>query len=116
VDWVSVAPTAVVAGAGGGPSSIGVSIAVTGAFFPIVDYLQHLEALERLLVVDSLQLAPGGQGGGALQLSATLSARIFTTAPAAQAPGSPAAAPVPPQGTPAPTATTSPAPVGAGGG
>ncbi len=121
VDWISVAPAAAVAGVGGGPSAIGVSIAVNGGFFPIVDYLQRLEGLERLVVVDSLQLSLGGQAGGALQLTATMSARIFTTPAAAQAPGSPAAA-VPAQGTQAPATTSpnpvvqSPAPGGAGGG
>jgi len=84
VDWVSVAPTAAVAGAGAGaPSAIGVAIAVNGEFFALVDYLRRLEGLGRLVVVDSLQLSPGPQGGGPLRLSATLSARIFTTAGAA---------------------------------
>lgn len=102
VDWISIAPAAPVAGEGGGPSAIGVSIAVNGGFFTVVDYLRRLEGLERLVVVDSLQLSPGGQAGGPLQLSATISARIFTTAAAALPPGSPAA--------------PGPAPVGEGGG
>jgi len=91
VDWVSVAPAATVPGAGGGPSTIGVTIAVKGGFFTIVDYLRRLEGLERLVVVDSLQLSSGGTAGGSLQLSATVSARIFTAGVAAPAPGSPAA-------------------------
>jgi len=89
VDWVSVAPASPVAGAPGEPSSISVSIAVNGEFFALVDYLRVLESLGRLVVVDSLQLASGGQAGGPLRLSATLSARIFTTAgsvPAAAVP------------------------------
>lgn len=80
VDWVSVAPASPVADDAGGPSSIGVSIAVNGEFFALVEYLRRLESLGRLVVVDSLQLAPGGQAGGGLRLGATLSARIFTTA------------------------------------
>lgn len=96
VDWLSVSPTAAVGGAGGAPSAIGVSIAVNGSFFTVVDYLQRLEGMARLVVVDSLQLAPGAGTGGPLQLSATVSARIFTSAPAPLAPGSaPAPAPAP---------------------
>jgi Tfp pilus assembly protein PilO len=92
VDWTSVAPTAAVADAGAGaPSAIGVGIAVNGDFFALVDYLRRLDGLGRLVVVDSLQLSVGSQAGGPLRLSATLSARIFTTA-AAPASGSPARA------------------------
>ena len=105
VDWVSVAPAAAVVGTGGQPTVIPVSIAVNGSFFTLLDYLRRLESLERLIVVDSLQLSAGAQGGGAVQLSATLSARIFTTTPAPAAPGSAAA-----------TTAPSPAPVGAGSG
>ena len=92
VDWVSVSPGSSVTGAAGGPSSIGVSIGVNGEFFALVDYLRRLGGLGRLVVVDSLQLSPGAQAGGPLRLNATLSARIFTTAGAAPAEGSPAAA------------------------
>ena len=93
VDWVSVAPTSPVAGGAGAPSSIGVSIAVNGEFFALVDYLRRLENLGRLVVVDSLQLAPAGEAGGLLRLSATLSARIFTTAGSVPAGAAPAAVP-----------------------
>jgi Tfp pilus assembly protein PilO len=91
VDWLSVSPAAAVAGAGGAPSSIGVSIAVNGSFFTVVSYLRHLEGMARLVVVDSLQLTPGGGLAGPLRLSATVSARIFTTAVAPLAPGATAA-------------------------
>ena len=122
VDWVSVAPAAAVAGAAGQPATIAVSLAVNGGFFAVVDYLRHLEGLDRLIVVDSLQLSVGGQGLGPLRLAATMSARIFTTAPVAPAPGSPAGAAAPTQGAPGPATTSptstvsSPAPVGAGAG
>lgn len=97
VDWVSVAPASPVAGAAGAPSSIGVSIAVNGEFFALVDYLRRLESLGRLVVVDSLQLASAGQAGGPLRLSATLSTRIFTTEGSVPA----VALPVPGAATPA---------------
>lgn len=93
VDWVSVAPASPVAGEAGAPSSIGVSIAVNGEFFALVEYLRRLETMGRLVVVDSLQLAPAGQAGEALRLSATLSARIFTTAGSVPAGAAPAAVP-----------------------
>ena len=91
VDWVSIAPAAAVAGVAGQPSAIAVSMAVDGGFFTILDYLRLLEDLGRLVVVDSLQLAPGGQATGPLQLSATISARIFTSEVVAPAPGAPPA-------------------------
>ena len=87
VDWLSVSPAAAVAGAAGAPSTIAVSMAVNGSFFTVVDYLRFLEGMARLVVVDSLQLAPGGGLAGPLQLSATISARIFTAAAAPLAPG-----------------------------
>lgn len=113
VDWVSVAPASPVAGAAGGPSSIGVSIAVNGEFFALVDYLRRLETLGRLVVVDSLQLVTGSQAGGALRLNATLSARIFTTAGSVPA----EALPVPGSGTPASStpAAQGPTPAAPGG-
>lgn len=88
VDWVSVAPAAPAAGTGGAPTTIALSIGVDGGFFAVLEYLRALEGLERLIVVDSLQLAPGGPVEGALQLSATMSARLFTTEPVAPAPNS----------------------------
>jgi Tfp pilus assembly protein PilO len=91
VDWLSVSPAAAVAGSGGAPSAIAVSIAVNGSFFTVVDYLRRLEGMARLVVVDSLQLAPGGGIAGPLRLNATVSARIFTTAAAPLAPGATAA-------------------------
>lgn len=93
VEWLSVAPAAVVAGVGGGPSTIGVSIGVNAGFFAFVDYLRRLEGMGRLVVVDSLQLSASGGPAGPARLRATVSARIFTTAPAARTPGSPAPAP-----------------------
>lgn len=122
VDWVSFSPAAPAAGTGGGPSTVGVSIAVNGGFFTVLDYLRRLESLERLVVIDSLQLSPGGQAGDALRLNATMSARMFTAAPAAPAAGSSVSAtPASGAGDPEPVSTPptapaqSPAPVGEGG-
>lgn len=96
VDWISVAPAAPAAGTAGGASAIPVSIAVNGGFFPVLDYVGRLENLERLVVVDSLQVSSSTQAGGELELSVTLSARLFTTAsPAAPAPGGAPAVPAP---------------------
>jgi Tfp pilus assembly protein PilO len=112
VDWISVAPAGAVAGAAGGPSTIALSIAVNGGFAAVVDYLRHLEELDRLVVVDSLRLSVGGQGTGPFRLAATMSARLFTTAgAAATTQGTGVAATT----TPTPTVPR-PAPVGAGAG
>lgn len=101
VNWVSFSPAPPAPGTGGGPSTISVSIAVDGGFFTVLDYLRRLDGLDRLVVIDSVQLSPGSQAGGALRVSGTMSARIFTTALTAPAPSSPVAAQ-----SPAPVAVT----------
>lgn len=118
IDWLSVAPTEP-ATAVGGPPAIRLSIQIEGGFFQVLDYLNRLEDLERLVVVDSLNItaavtseAGAGRGfstSGAPTLQATLTGRMFTQAAAAQTGATPAA-PVAPTVAPtgvAPTETVS---------
>ena len=112
--WQSVTHATPVLGAGG-VMSITVGIAIKGTYPQVMDYLGRLAALQRLVVVDGVQLnpnasssaAPGaGAGGGAAsstggstgpfsggsQLTATITARMFETPPTALAAvGTPAA-------------------------
>ncbi len=122
IDWISVAPTE--PSVGGEIATIPVSIQVKGGYFQVLDYLTKMEALPRLLIVDSVGIsssgaassdAPGGAAsvasagagsfGGAPELSVTIAARMFTTAgvdttpapaPGATVPGAVGATPTPP--------------------
>lgn len=97
VDFLSIAPSPPAASASaGGPTSVALAIQVKGDFFAVVDYLNRLEDLERIVVVDDITLASGGTAGatgttGAASdpsaLSVTLAARMFTRAAPAGATG-----------------------------
>lgn len=104
VDWSSLVPAPPVPGAAGGPATIGLTISVNGTFFQILDYLKRLETLERLVVIDAVDLAAGGTGGTPT-LAVNVRARTFA---ASAGPGTTGATaqPAPPAGdiaAPAPT-------------
>jgi Tfp pilus assembly protein PilO len=120
VDWLSIAPTPPVASATGGPSEIVLNIQVQGGFFQVLDYLNRLENLKRLVVTDTVSLSAGGtdtsgsagstdtptlststSDSGAPTLSVTLGAKMYTSATVA--PAAPGATPAP---APAPAPTT----------
>ncbi len=101
IDWLSISPSPPAATGGGGPTStIAVSIQIQGGFFEVLDYLNRLEDLERLVIVDTINIsaaaptrgpaAPGPAGSiggstdssGAPDLSVTLTGRMFTDAAA----------------------------------
>jgi Tfp pilus assembly protein PilO len=121
IDWLSIAPTPPAATGGSGPAStIAISIQIEGQFSSVLDYLNRLEDLERLVVVDTINLTVGGGAAGstgasgstdsvtsgAPDLSVTITGRMFTEAapPAASGSGS-TATPSTPGGT---TSTTVP--------
>lgn len=98
ITWLSVAPVEPAA-AVGTYATVTMTIQIEGGFFQVLDYLNRLEDLERLVVVDSIDIGTGteaGEGttattsefdgfddfdtGGAPDLSVTLSARMFTLA------------------------------------
>jgi type IV pilus assembly protein PilO len=82
VDFLSISPTPPVAAVDPAhPASVHLAVTVDGGYFQVLDYLDRLAALERIVVVDTLDLAPsGGEGGGLpTRLSASLGARMFTT-------------------------------------
>jgi Tfp pilus assembly protein PilO len=106
IDWLSIAPTPPAASTGGGPTStIAISMQIQGQFSAVLDYLSRLEDLDRLVVVDSVNVSAasaGDTGGatgatgaaadssvtGAPDLSVTITGRMFTDAQPAAAPGS----------------------------
>ena len=92
-------PSPLAAGAAGSPATMGLAMTIDGTFDQLFDYLRRLETLDRLVVIDSLQLAGGGNGAalpgaGPPKLSAQIKARLFAaTGPAAPAASVAAAAP-----------------------
>jgi Tfp pilus assembly protein PilO len=107
IDWLSIAPTPPAASTNGGPTStIAISMQIQGQFSAVLDYLNRLEDLERLVVVDTINVSAASAGGatgatgadggtssstsvtGAPNLSVTITGRMFTDAPPAATPGS----------------------------
>jgi len=95
IEFLSIAPTPPAAGSG--VSVINLTITISGGFFQLQDYLRQLEQLERLVIVDGINVsASTGSGAGATgleatssgtSLSVTLTGRMFTRAAAAATPG-----------------------------
>ena len=119
IDWLAISPAPPAAGASGA-SVIAVSIQVQGGFFQVLDYLNRLEDLERLVVVDNVNISAGGSAtataagapaattsaSGSPDLSVTLAGRMFTRQAPAAVPG---AAPVPTPTTPTTPPASTPA-------
>lgn len=76
VAWSSFVPSPPAPGASG--TSMSITMKVSGSFGQIFDYLRRLELLDRLVVVDSLQLAGGAGGTGTTALEADIKARMFS--------------------------------------
>ena len=93
VEFLSVTPTRPALGAGG-PTEVKLALAIEGDYQPVLDFLDQVLRMRRLIVIDSVAVTPDGSTSS---LSITLYARMFTT----EAPPLPAgSAPV------APTPTT----------
>jgi Tfp pilus assembly protein PilO len=89
------------AATGAPPSAITIALDAAGGYFQVLDFINRLDDLPRVVVVDSLSLASGSGGGtgeeepraassgtSPSQLTMSISARMFTTAPPAAADGS----------------------------
>jgi Tfp pilus assembly protein PilO len=79
VTWSSFVPAASAA-AGGGPAATGISMKVAGSFNQVFDYLRRLEALDRLVVIDNLQLTGSTGPNGASRIDADIKGRMFSAA------------------------------------
>lgn len=91
VNFLSVAPSTPAAFPGAsGAQVIAVTIATTGSFFEVEDFIFRLERLQRTVRINSFQL--GGEG----ELSVSLSMQMFTLAQAQPAAPPPAEAAPPP--------------------
>jgi Tfp pilus assembly protein PilO len=90
VDFLSISPSPPVPPLGAGPAEVHLQIAVTGSYTEVINYLDRLDDLPRLVVVDTLGLTPGGGDSASPDdLSVAITARMFTTAvPASTTTGS----------------------------
>ena len=93
IDWLSVSPSVVQAGTTG-PSVIPLSVQIKGGFFQVLDYLNRLEDMGRLVIVDAINAQPRQRTGpaaatptGPPTLSVTLTGRMFTRAAPARGRG-----------------------------
>jgi len=97
IDFLSITPglptapssttaSTVAGGASATPIPIKIGMTVSGGYFQVLDFVNRLNALPRIVVVDTLTLTGSGSS---TQLSVSLSERIFTTS-AASVSGAPA--------------------------
>ena len=86
--------------AGGSSSVIALSINIKGSFFQVKNYLSQLERLERLVIVDGVNISAGGGSSASSTgssvsdttgLTVTLTGRMFTRAAPASVAGTPSA-------------------------
>lgn len=80
VDFLSISPNEPAVGVGGLPPVIALSISVTGGYFEVLDYLGRVDDLPRIVVIDSINLAPGGGDGALQELTVSITGRMFATA------------------------------------
>jgi type IV pilus assembly protein PilO len=76
IDFMSIAPAIPVASTTGGPPQIALTLSVTGGYFQVIDFLNRLAALPRVVVVDGVNLTPGQNG----RISASITGRTFLAA------------------------------------
>ncbi len=63
IDWLSISPSAPTATVGAGPTStISLSMQISGGFFQVLDYLNRLEGIERVVIVDTINVTAAGTG------------------------------------------------------
>jgi Tfp pilus assembly protein PilO len=101
IDFVSIAPGEPSADVDPSqPTSVSLSIGVEGGYFQLLDYLNRILAFDRVVVIDSLTMAPKEVGNADL-IRVDITARMFTTAVPAPADGSAPVEPAPAEQAPA---------------
>ena len=76
VDFISISPTPPAQSpVAGSPSVVAVQVSANGDYGRMMDFLQQLLDLPRVVVIDSIQLHPDGDNG---QLSAALTGHLLT--------------------------------------
>lgn len=100
VDFLSVSPVRPADSTGGLPPAMAIDVAVEGSYFAVLDYLNRMLTLPRIVVIDDITVKPQGEGRSP-RLAVNFNGRLFS-----QTTGRPEA-------TPAPAAASTPAPVSA---
>lgn len=97
IDFLSIAPTQPAApGTPSAPASIDLTMSVSGGYFQVLDFLNRLSTMPRLVVVKELNLGGRADTG---RLNVSMTATMFTSG------GDGATAP-PPPASPGPTTST----------
>lgn len=76
VKWASVSPTE--PAPTGTSGTIALSISVSGDYYQVLDYINQLEGMPRLVVVDQISLTSATDVNGAATVTASLTGRMFT--------------------------------------
>lgn len=107
VAFVSISPQEPVPSSTAGlPPQIALNVEIEGGYFQVLDFVERITDLQRVVVLDGVQVAPKGDQDGPPELAVSLTGRMFTTQlPAVPVPAEAAAAPVA-AATPASTTTT----------
>jgi Tfp pilus assembly protein PilO len=87
VDFLSITPTPPSPGVGG-PTEVKISMTIKGGYQPVLDFLDNLLTMRRLVVIDQTTITPDEAN-----LNVALQGRMFTTALPAAPPGAATAAP-----------------------
>jgi type IV pilus assembly protein PilO len=88
IDFLSVTPSppaTAAAGAGtpaGAPAAVNLAMSITGGYFQVLDFVNRLTDLPRIVVIDNLSLAAGDGSN----MTVSITARMFTTSAAPVAP------------------------------
>jgi Tfp pilus assembly protein PilO len=67
------------AGGGNAPPAIRMALSISGGYFQILDFVNRLNKLPRIVVIDNLAITAGTD---ITKMQVSLSARMFTTSPA----------------------------------
>ena len=89
VKWVSVTPTTPTTSAA--VNTIPFTMTVSGGYYQVLDYLHRVEGMSRLVVIDGVTIDQGeaAEDGGPPELTANLTARMFSQSAVQTAPGAP---------------------------
>lgn len=81
IDFMTISQTPPAPG-GAGLSVISLNFSIAGGYFQVLDFMNRLTDMPRVVVIDAVSLSPGELG----RVSSSLSTRMFTTAPGIDAP------------------------------
>jgi hypothetical protein len=79
ISVVSITPTPPAEDAEAGTPSIHVQLDVTGGYFQVIDFLNRLNQLPRILVTDTLTVTADPDATGPPELTASIGGRLFVT-------------------------------------